>query len=184
MSKLNKILPVSIIILLAFFSFDACKSSGSTKKPKRGKKTATVVADSFDGIKTQNWLLCQITVGAGDIILKRQEMAEHNLGDVYTLQITNEGLSGKAAPNKYFAAFASNGAGGDSHSFTLQQIKGTPMAANINVGGLMEPSYYWYLQRATKWQLNGQYLLLYTQAKDDTSQQIIMIYQPGPQLPQ
>jgi heat shock protein HslJ len=103
------------------------------------------------------WLLSEIQVNYGKTALDRTAMAANGMGDIYTLQLTEEGISGKAAPNRYFTTFELR----HNHDFRIRPIVGTMLPANINVGGLMENEYYWYLQRATHWEIVNNALELY-----------------------
>jgi hypothetical protein len=97
-------------------------------------------------------------------------MAANGLGDIYILQLTEEGINGKAAPNRYFTTFEIR----HNRDYRLRPIVGTLMAANINIGGLMENEYYWYLQRTTHWEIVNDGLELY--AKPNPAEDIVMRY--------
>jgi heat shock protein HslJ len=103
------------------------------------------------------WLLSEIQVNYGKMALDRTVMSANGMGDIYSLQLTEEGISGKAAPNRYFTTFELR----YNHDFRLRPIVGTMLPANINIGGLMENEYYWYLQRATHWEIVNNALELY-----------------------
>ncbi|MDR1363687.1 MAG: META domain-containing protein [Spirochaetaceae bacterium] len=124
------------------------------------------VADSgvvFSEITNIVWELREIQVNYGKTELDRQAMAANDLGDSFTLQFTEEGVNGKAAPNRYFSTYELQ----HKHDFRLRPIVGTLMAANINIGGLMENEYYWYLQRANRWELVNGNLELYASGQDE-----------------
>jgi hypothetical protein len=103
------------------------------------------------------WLLSEIQVNHGKMELDRAAMAANGMGDIYTMQLAEESVSGKAAPNRYLTTFELR----YNHDFRLRPIVGTMLPANINVGGLMENEYYWYLQRATHWEIVNNALELY-----------------------
>jgi hypothetical protein len=111
----------------------------------------------FSEIVNTIWELCEIRIGYGRIELNRQAMAHNGLGDTFILQFTEEGINGKAAPNRYFSTYELM----YDHDFRLRPIVGTLMAADINIGGLMENEYYWYLQRAGRWGIINNRLELY-----------------------
>jgi heat shock protein HslJ len=116
------------------------------------------------------WLLIEIRLNHGKTELDRAAMAANGMGDIYTLQLTEEGVSGKAAPNRYFTTFELR----YNHDFRLRPIVGTMLPANINVGGLMENEYYWYLQRANHWEIVNNALELY--AYPSQNEQVVMRY--------
>jgi hypothetical protein len=116
------------------------------------------------------WHLSEIRLNYGRMELDRAAMTANNMGDIYTLQFTGEGISGKAAPNRYFTSFELR----HNHDFRLRPIVGTMMAANINIGGLMENEYYWYLQRATHWEIVNNALELY--AYPSQNEEVVLRY--------
>lgn len=128
--------------------------------------------DPIGQIKSRVWQLVEIRIGYGLIALDRQQMAYNNLNDVYIIQFTDEGVSGKAAPNRYFAPYERR----EGKNISIRQIVGTLMASNINIGGLMENEYYWYLQRITRLDLVNGYLELY--ANPSPNEEIVLRYRP------
>jgi heat shock protein HslJ len=111
------------------------------------------------------WLLSEIEVSFGKTALDRAAMTANGMGDIYTMQLTEEGVSGKAAPNRYFTTFELR----YNHDFRLRPIVGTMLPANINIGGLMENEYYWYLQRASHWEIVNNTLELYAYPSQNES---------------
>jgi hypothetical protein len=116
------------------------------------------------------WQLSEIRISYGKTELNRWAMEANGLADIYILQLTEEGISGKAAPNRYFTTFEIM----HNRDYRLRPIVGTLIAANINIGGLMENEYYWYLQRTTHWEIINNGLELY--AKPSPGEEIVMRY--------
>jgi hypothetical protein len=184
-----------ILIFVFFFSFASCASSS-----KRNKSFADyqidedyytddyyqnenysnfnndshggVNGDLIESIKNKIWQLIEIRIGYGLVALDREQMAYNNLNDIYIIQFTDEGVSGKAAPNRYFASYEKR----EGKNVSIRQIVGTLMASNINIGGLMENEYYWYLQRITRIDLVNGYLELY--ANPSPNEEIVLRYRP------
>jgi hypothetical protein len=121
-------------------------------------RVAQAAPVSFNEIKDIVWELYEIRISYGRTELNRQAMADNGLGDVFILQFTEEGINGKAAPNRYFSTYELM----YDHDFRLRPIISTLMAADINIGGLMENEYYWYLQRTVRWEIINNGLELYT----------------------
>jgi heat shock protein HslJ len=94
-------------------------------------------------------------------------MADKGLNDAYILQITDEGVNGKAAPNRYFAPYERQ----DGYNIKIRQIVGTYMLSDVNVGGLMENEYYWYLQRIYQWRIDNGFLDLYAEPPNPNEEQ-------------
>jgi hypothetical protein len=87
------------------------------------------------------------------------------------LQFKEEGINGKALFNYYFAPYVKH----EGKEVAFRQIVGTRLTSTgmINVGGLGEEEYYWYLQRVVRWNVvndrlelstgDGEITLYYTQ---------------------
>jgi hypothetical protein len=116
------------------------------------------------------WQLCEIRISYGKVEFDRQAMAENGMVDIYTLQLTEEGLNGKAAPNLYRTDYELQ----HNHDFRLRPLVGTLMAANINIGGILETEYYWYLQHTTHWEIVNNGLELY--ANPSQNEEIVLRY--------
>jgi hypothetical protein len=123
------------------------------------RETVPIVNRSivYEELLNTVWMLAEIQVNYGKMVLDRAAMAINGMGDVYTIQLTEEGINGKAAPNRFHTTFELR----YNHDFRLRPIAGTMMASNINIGGLMENEYYWYLQRVTHWEIVNNVLELY-----------------------
>jgi hypothetical protein len=139
----------------------------STETPASRALDKNVVYEDLVNIV---WSLCEIRIGHGKTELDREAMAENGMDDIYTLQLMDEGLSGKAAPNRYFTTYELR----HNHDFRLRPIVGTMIAANINVGGLMENEYYWYLQRVNHWEIVNGALELY--AYPSQNEEVVLRY--------
>ena len=127
-------------------------------------------SDILGMIKNRVWQLVEIRIGYGLVALDRQQMAYNNMNDVYIIQFTDEGVSGKAAPNRYFAPYEKQ----EGKNISIRQIVGTLMGGNINIGGLTENEYYWYLQRVTRMDIVNGYLELY--ATPSPNEEIVLRY--------
>ncbi|GHV82831.1 hypothetical protein AGMMS50212_01710 [Spirochaetia bacterium] len=112
---------------------------------------------SLETISNRTWQLSEIIIGEGQTTLNRAKMSDAGKGGYFVLQFTPEGINGRAAPNTYFAPYAAH----EGKSISLRPITGTLHATEINIGGLMESEYYWYLQRINRWELSGNVLELF-----------------------
>jgi hypothetical protein len=185
---------LTLVLLLSGSVFNGCKSvSGTGTADETGPATEALVQPAateevpaiqpeaaqtytqpqyarYEDLLEITWQLCEIRVGYGRTEFDRQAMAENGIGDIYTLEFTQEGISGKAAPNRYFSAYELR----HNHDFRLRPIVGTLMAANINIGGIMESEYYWYLQHTSHWEIVNNGLELY--AYPSQNEEIVMRY--------
>jgi heat shock protein HslJ len=114
---------------------------------------------TFGEASAFTWRLAAIKVDNGVIYLDRDAMRASGDDSIYTLKFSEQGFSGKAVTNEYFAPFVKQ-LGND---IAFRQIVGTrsEQAAQVNVAGLGEEEYYWYLQRATRWDIQNDRLTLY-----------------------
>ena len=114
---------------------------------------------TFAELSERVWHLAAIKVGHGVIFLDRAAMKTAGQGDIYVLQFKEEGINGKAVFNYYFAPYARR----EGNDIGFRQIVGTRQgsSAGVNVAGLGEEEYYWYLQRVTRWQVSNDRLALY-----------------------
>ncbi|MDR0638835.1 MAG: META domain-containing protein [Spirochaetaceae bacterium] len=105
----------------------------------------------FEDILEKVWRLSAIKIGYGSIQLNRSAMKRAGMDDLYILQFKEEGINGKALFNYYFAPYVRH----EGKEVAFRQIVGTRMANTtaVNVGGLGEEEYYWYLQRVTRWDI-------------------------------
>jgi hypothetical protein len=115
---------------------------------------------TFESVLEKIWRLAAIKIGYGSIQLDRAAMKNAGLDELYALQFKEEGINGKALFNYYFAPYVKQ----DGKEIAFRQIVGTRLtsASTINVGGLGEEEYYWYLQRVMRWNIVGDRLELYT----------------------
>jgi heat shock protein HslJ len=118
---------------------------------------------TFQDIKDRIWKLTELSVGFGRVVFDRIGMENNGHGDVYIIQFADEGVNGKAAPNRYFAPYEVQ----EGHSVALRTIVGTMMAASINIGGIMETEFYYYLQRISRWDLQNGRLDLFVAVSPD-----------------
>lgn len=131
----------------------------------------TAPVTSFDSIKGTVWLLTEVKLGYSSIVLDRQLMSSNQMGDYFTLQFVNEGINGRAAPNRYFAPFLLV----DGNNVAIRPIAGTLMSSVINIGGLNEDRYYGMLQKMSRWELRDTGLYVYS-AGEMPGEEIILVY--------
>ena len=172
-----------VMCMAAAIALVSCASSGAKSVAKAAAKAAApektpdadtaeaaaalLAAESaaksrvwtFAELSERVWHLAAIKVGHGVIFLDRAAMKTAGQGDIYVLQFKEEGINGKAVFNYYFAPYARR----EGNDIGFRQIVGTRQgsSAGVNVAGLGEEEYYWYLQRVTRWQVSNDRLALY-----------------------
>jgi hypothetical protein len=115
---------------------------------------------TFGDITEKIWRLAAIRIGYGNIQLNRAAMKTAGMDEIYVLQFKDEGINGKALFNYYFAPYVRH----EGKEVAFRQIVGTRLTNPnaVNVGGLGEEEYYWYLQRVTRWDVVENRLVLFT----------------------
>jgi hypothetical protein len=115
---------------------------------------------TFEDVLEKVWRLTGIKIGYGSIQLDRAAMKTVGIDETYVLQFKEEGINGKALFNYYFAPYVKH----EGKEIAFRQIVGTRLTSTgmINVGGLGEEEYYWYLQRVVRWNVVNDQLELYT----------------------
>jgi hypothetical protein len=106
---------------------------------------------SYADISGVLWYLTEVEAGGGKTALDRQSLEADGLGDAYTLEFADDGISGKAAPNRYRSAFKAR----DGRNFSLLPTVSTLMASSIGIDGITEGEYFRCLERTASWELTG-----------------------------
>ncbi|MDR2481961.1 MAG: META domain-containing protein [Spirochaetaceae bacterium] len=128
---------------------------------------------TLDDLKNIVWKLSEIKIGYGSILLDRALMAKNQMGDFFTLQFVDEGINGKALPNRYFAPYLLV----DDNDITIRPIAGTLIASLVDVGVLHEQRYFTLLQGMTRWDYKSGNLRIYTSGERENNE-IILIFKP------
>jgi len=142
------------------------KEQGTPENLKPGASNLSIIKNTI-------WLLSEIKIGYGSIAIDRALLERDNCGDYFSIQFVNEGINGKAAPNRYFAPYALI----SGNEVALRPIVGTLMSATVNVANsLTERDYYQYLQAAYRWEWARGALFIYSTTEG--GEDAILIYIP------
>jgi heat shock protein HslJ len=142
--------------------------------------TADESAAAFAKVKNIVWQLTGVTFSYGAIKLDRDALTKNVYSDFFTIQFRDEGVTGTAAPNNYFAPYALLG---ENNSIALRMIVSTQkmLMGTINIlNGLTESDYYKYAQNFFIWYLIDGTLVLHT--KTDEQGEIVLTYSAGPKV--
>ena len=113
----------------------------------------------------KEWLLTEIRTQGGNIMIDRNELKNSGFGgNVFSLVLDTDRISGMGAPNRYFAPYTL----GEGQSITIQNIAGTLMAPLFEPEKLKEHEFFIYLQNAYKWDLAKGQLELHTRKENRT----------------
>ena len=122
---------------------------------------STPIIPKFEDITDRDWSLVEVRSGQQIIVIDRDRQAANGF-DTFILHFDEEQISGVGAPNRYFARYSLE----DNQGMTIGGIAGTLMAALFEQENFREHEYFGYLQNATKWNLAGDILELYSRGED------------------
>lgn len=168
-----------IITLLLIIGISAGTSAVSCSSTKEGPPAAqsprpefraALKQPDFNEVIGREWLLSQIQTLAGPKEFSRVALAAQDMEDYYTLRFDRERLTGKGAPNRYTAPYQL----GEWSSISIQAIAGTLIAGLREPPGLQEREYYNYLERVSRWGLDGDTLNLYT--LNSAGESLVLVY--------
>jgi heat shock protein HslJ len=117
---------------------------------------------SFDEVRGKLWALDEIVFESGAISINRRKLEADGEGDSFTLEAGDERISGKGAPNRFFAPYTL----GPDQEIVISPIAGTLMMGLVDPEGLQEREYFNYLEQANQWFLTGDVLHLYSETPE------------------
>jgi heat shock protein HslJ len=126
---------------------------------------------NFSGVRGREWYLLEVRGPSETVRIDRTALEARGMGDIYSLRFSEERISGKGAPNRYTAPYSA----GKDRIFALKPAAATLMAAIEAPGGLGEDAYFSYLNRISRWSLNGNMLELKTSGKQGGETVLVFI---------
>jgi heat shock protein HslJ len=118
----------------------------------------------------KNWKLVELKTNGKSYQINRKKLDAEGLGDLFTFNISNDRISGRAAPNRYTAGYKT----GDNNALTILAPASTLMAAIYDPERIKEREYFDYLVKVSRWKLNQGRLELYT--TDKAGKEAVLIY--------
>jgi multidrug efflux pump subunit AcrA (membrane-fusion protein) len=119
----------------------------------------------------KEWKLTEIVLSNRNIALDRKKLKSEGAGDLFTLTIQSDRMSGKAAPNRYTTAYKT----GDNNTLTLMPVISTLMATSFDPERIQEQDYYAYLSRVKSWKADKTRLELHT--TDAGNRPAVLVYE-------
>jgi len=141
-------------------------SSGANQSQAAGS-TATNFLASISG---KEWKLSELRLTDRTIALDRAKLNADGAGDIFTLAVEGNRISGKAAPNRYNTVYQA----GENNTLTLSPVVSTLMAASFDPERIQEHEYYQYLSKVKSWRLNQNRLELNT--TDASNKEAVLVY--------
>jgi len=132
-----------------------------------GGGTGTNFLTSISG---KEWKLSELRLSDRTIVLDRAKLNSEGAGDIFTMTVEGNRISGKAAPNRYNTAYQA----GANNSLTVSPVVSTLMASSFDPERIQEHEYYQYLAKVKSWRINQNKLELYT--TDDSNKEAVLVY--------
>ncbi|GHV24477.1 hypothetical protein AGMMS4952_00130 [Spirochaetia bacterium] len=162
---------VNILVLGAavLLTIAACAQTG--KSVQTGGSVIETGSPSFEEVQGKVWVLGELVQESGSTtIINRQKLEADGMGDVFTMIVDTERISGKGAPNRYFSSYTL----GPDQEISISPIAGTLMMSIVEPEGIQEWEYYNYLEQVNQWLLTGDKLELHSETPD--GEPIILVY--------
>jgi len=148
-----------ILFLLIVALLIGCKSTGGS-------------ISSFKDVIGKELKLVEVQIDSTPfnriVIYDRADLKKHK-HDVYTLNFTNDTISGTAAPNKYSAPYTA----GDNNTLTINLIRSTLMAPIVQPEKLQENDFYNYMQKVERWSAEKGKLILHSKTESGIAVRLI-----------
>ena len=126
-------------------------------------------APQFSDVTGKEWRLIEVRTQPHNIVLDRTTLRAEGFGDIFTLRLDAERMSGVGAPNRYTAPFTL----AENQAIRVQPVAGTLMAAFHEPEKLNEREFFVYVQNAYRWNLANGRFELYTRGDDGTEATLV-----------
>jgi heat shock protein HslJ len=154
---MEKVFTFSALGLAALMVLAACASKNDVVAG-----ALVTASSSFDETQGKVWILDELVSESGKTVINRQKLESDGMGDVFTLVIDGERISGKGAPNRYISSYVL----GDNQEISINPIAGTLMMSIVESEGIQEREYFDYLEQVNQWLLTGDKLELYSETPE------------------
>ena len=144
--------------------------SGATPQGTEAAQTGSSGADHLRTITGKEWRLVELRFSERTVILNRNELSS-DMRDILTMNIDNNRVSGRGAPNRYFTSYRAEA----NNALTFQPIASTLMATIFfEPQRIREEEYFQYLSRVTRWNLNRNRLELFS--TEANGRELVMVF--------
>jgi len=146
-------------------------ADGTTPASANQSQAAGSTATNFlTAISGKEWKLSELRLTGKTIALDRSKLNADGAGDIFTMTVEGNRISGKAAPNRYNTVYQA----GANNTLTLSPVVSTLMASSFDPERIQEHEYYQYLSKVKSWRLNQNKLELYT--TDTGNKEAVLVY--------
>ena len=122
------------------------------------------------GVLDKELKLIDVRVNNKSIGFSRDALAAEGFGEIFTLTIGSERLTGVAAPNRYIAPYTL----GSDRSITVSRMAGTLMASIREPEKLKESEFFSYIENAYKWNMVKKNLELLSKGQDGSD--VVLVF--------
>ncbi|MDR2964513.1 MAG: META domain-containing protein [Treponema sp.] len=136
-----------------------------------GCKSTNNLTDISDAIG-KDWKLVEVRVNNRNTEFNRKTLVRDGFGEIFTIKIDTENISGVGAPNRYSAPYTSSAE--DITSVKIETVRSTLMAPIYHPERLREHEFFVYIQNTYKWGLSDGKLELHS--KNDSGTDVVMVF--------
>jgi heat shock protein HslJ len=126
----------------------------------------------FSDVAGKEWQLAEIRTEPENIVFDRNKLIAEGFADIFTLNFSADQISGKGAPNRYFAPYELVSA--PDSNISIKTVAGTLMAPIVEPEKLKEREFFAYLQNVRKWDIVNGNLELTTKSPD--GREAVMVF--------
>jgi len=102
-------------------------------------------------LKGKDWKLVEVWIDGKNSNFSRKDLTDKT-GDIFTLKLDGENISGVGAPNRYSAPYTLSG----KQNISVKLIRSTMMASLLQPDKLKENDFFTYMQNINEWAIvNG-----------------------------
>jgi len=136
-----------------------------------GCKTTNNLTDISDALE-KDWKLIEVRVNNKNTEFDRRSLVREGFGDIFTIRIDTQSVSGVGAPNRYSAPYTPSEE--DITSVKIETVRSTLMAPIHHPEKLREHEFFVYIQNTYKWGLSDGKLELHS--KNDNGIDVVMVF--------
>jgi heat shock protein HslJ len=134
-------------------------------------KSTAGLTDISDALG-KDWKLIEVRVNNRNTEFDRKTLVRDGFGEIFTLKIDAENISGVGAPNRYSAPYTVSEE--DPLAVTIAVVRSTLMAPIHHPEKLKEHEFFIYIQNTYKWGLSSGKLELHS--KTGSGAEVVMVF--------
>jgi len=124
---------------------------------------------NFSAVTGKAWKLIEVNVNDRSVLFDRKVLTSEEAGDIFTININAENISGTGAPNRYSGPYTLSA----DQAISLSPERSTTMPPLKQPEKLREEDFFLYMQNVYKWNLVNKRLELYSKTEDDAEVKMV-----------